>query len=257
MVLSLASACQGNDGPSGEWGPNSDAQRAGDAGRTSCAAQVWHHLSCNPTTQAGCDFGEKCGYILESEDPFLIRYACVPEGPALPGESCSRGLTGGCGFDDCIAGFHCIENTCARLCNAGPPDSCRQDFEPLGQVPTARPLSPRSTMDSACAGTPAIWPTIKSAMPAPAQTPIARSAKSAWLIPKAKPLSAYLPTQTDFSCGPQAHQAWLCGKTGLRAYGQAETVSEKPLLIRLAPKLEPSIGISASPAVRLPEAAPQ
>jgi len=89
--------------------------------------------SCNPVTQAGCELGQKCAVLVESETPFLSRTACVPEGHALPGESCVRGPAGSCaGFDDCIAGFHCAQGTCARICGVGPPDGCREAYEPFG-----------------------------------------------------------------------------------------------------------------------------
>lgn len=132
LSLALCGACQKDSGPSDYGDVGSDARRPSDSG-ISCMAEVKHHLSCNPVTQAGCEFGYKCAVLLESAEPFLSRTACVPEGDALPGESCTRGPAGVCaGFDDCIAGFHCTENTCARICDVGPPEGCREDFEPFG-----------------------------------------------------------------------------------------------------------------------------
>ncbi len=132
LFLSLMCACDGDD-PSGDYGPHFDAQRASDGGTHGCLLQTKHHLSCNPVTQAGCEFGEKCALLIESEEPYLSRTACVPEGEALPGGACNRGPAGACtGFDNCIAGFHCLENTCTRICDLGPPDSCREGFEPFG-----------------------------------------------------------------------------------------------------------------------------
>lgn len=129
LLLSLACACKESDNPVVDWGPTTDARPSRDA--RFCTPQS-RHLSCNPVTQAGCSSGQKCAVLVGSEDPYWSRHACVPEGVALPGESCSRGPVAACaGFDDCIAGFHCIENRCARICS-GSPDSCREDFEPFG-----------------------------------------------------------------------------------------------------------------------------
>jgi hypothetical protein len=101
----------------------------------SCTALLCEELpigggdECNPVTQAGCAGGEKCAQLVESNDPFLARTACVPEGGLLVGEDCTRCDGGQGGYDDCSAGSHCLGGTCSEICDQGPPDSCRSASE--------------------------------------------------------------------------------------------------------------------------------
>jgi hypothetical protein len=88
---------------------------------------------CNPVTQAGCDAGEKCAELVESEEPLLNRTTCVPNGTAAEGETCSRGAAGvETGFDDCVSGQSCLNGTCSPICSANP-DSCREASEAFGE----------------------------------------------------------------------------------------------------------------------------
>jgi hypothetical protein len=80
-------------------------------------------LACNPVAQTGCAAGEKCGYLVESDDPFLARTTCLPDGTVPEGGDCVRGEAGATGFDDCVAGFHCRSGICAEICTINP-DSC-------------------------------------------------------------------------------------------------------------------------------------
>ena len=83
-VVALA-ACGGNGGG------------GGDGGSTAV---------CNPVTQAGCEAGEKCAQLVQSDDPFLASTACVPDGSVTDGGACTRGAAGqATGYDDCVAGF--------------------------------------------------------------------------------------------------------------------------------------------------------
>ncbi len=90
--------------------------------------------ACNPVTQAGCATGEKCGQLVESEDPFLARTACVPDGSVTTGGACTSGAPGATtGFDDCVAGNECLNGVCTTICDTGPPDGCRSEDEAFGE----------------------------------------------------------------------------------------------------------------------------
>jgi len=83
---------------------------------------------CNPVTQDGCADGEKCSWLVVSEDPFLGRTDCVPDGAAEIGGACTEGVAGEeTGFDDCAAGGLCIAMTCRKICTVDP-DSCGEGF---------------------------------------------------------------------------------------------------------------------------------
>lgn len=83
---------------------------------------------CNPLTQAGCDDGEKCAQLVESESPALSRTACVPAGDVTDGEVCTRGAAGAeTGFDNCAPGLDCLSGSCTPICETGPPDTCREE----------------------------------------------------------------------------------------------------------------------------------
>ena len=58
----------GDQGADEEWGMNSDARRPSDAAR-GCQALSQQALSCNTVTQAGCEAGEKCALLVESDEP--------------------------------------------------------------------------------------------------------------------------------------------------------------------------------------------
>lgn len=90
--------------------------------------------ACNPVTQAGCDTGQKCAQLVEQEDPFLARTACVPDGSVTEGGACTIGAAGATtGYDDCVAGNDCLNGVCTKICDVGPPDGCRADGEAFGE----------------------------------------------------------------------------------------------------------------------------
>ena len=91
---------------------------------------------CNPVTQEGCADGEKCSWLVVSEDPFLGRTDCVPDGTVEVGGTCADGAAGEeTGFDDCAAGGLCIAMTCRAICTIDP-DSCGEGFACSSYVDT-------------------------------------------------------------------------------------------------------------------------
>ncbi len=123
MLLALAS-CEGSSN-SDRWTCHCTL----DADVVDATAGV----DCNPVTQLGCEADEKCSQVVESEEPFLARTTCVPDGIVATSEACSLGQPGAAtGFDDCVAGDICIAGTCERICSNGPSDSCRRADEAQG-----------------------------------------------------------------------------------------------------------------------------
>ena len=94
----------GDDGDNGGIVVGADANNGGGGGGGDAV--------CNPVTQAGCEAGEKCAQLVESEEPFLARTACVPDGSVTAGGACTRGEAGANGYDDCVAGFDCLNGVC-------------------------------------------------------------------------------------------------------------------------------------------------
>tara|TARA_R110002073_G_scaffold336458_1_gene533612 strand:+ start:15143 stop:15682 length:540 start_codon:yes stop_codon:yes gene_type:complete len=83
-------------------------------------------FDCTPVTQQHCEQGEKCGQLVESGDPFLAKTTCLPNGTRGDGDPCSFGEPGATtGFDDCVAGYHCNDGTCAQICAPESPDQCQ------------------------------------------------------------------------------------------------------------------------------------
>jgi hypothetical protein len=78
-----------------------------------------------PAGQQGCAANEKCTWVRVQTTPSVIgKLACVPDGPALAGEACSRGADGETtGYDNCVAGNICVGisattmmGTCQDVC---------------------------------------------------------------------------------------------------------------------------------------------
>jgi hypothetical protein len=83
--------------------------------------------ACNPVAQTGCDAGEKCAHLVESDSPLLSRTTCVPNGNVPLGGQCAVGAPGpSTGYDDCAAGGHCSGSVCTEICTQAP-DSCPQE----------------------------------------------------------------------------------------------------------------------------------
>jgi hypothetical protein len=80
------------------------------------------HPGCNPAAKVGCneENGERCTFVLTSEDPVTGVLDCKPAGPTSVGGSCEFVD----GVDNCQAGAWCDLETllCVQLCDmtAGP-----------------------------------------------------------------------------------------------------------------------------------------
>ena len=84
--------------------------------------------TCNPVSQQGCDAGEKCTWVVVSEDPFLGRTDCVADGTVEVGGACTEGEAGeATGFDDCVGGALCMNGICREICSFNP-QSCGEGF---------------------------------------------------------------------------------------------------------------------------------
>jgi hypothetical protein len=117
-AMALA-ACGGGGGKKADADINVGGD---DAGPTIDAGAV-----CNPATQAGCDAGEKCANLDVTD--MLSQTTCVPDGDKTEGQACTVGEPGQTtGYDDCVAGYHCLYGQCAPVC-VTTPDSCRTDGE--------------------------------------------------------------------------------------------------------------------------------
>ena len=109
-------ACGGDD----DSGDITFADGGPDGGDTGAA--------CNPVTNQGCDAGEKCSWLVVSEDPFLGRTDCVPDGTVAVGGECTEGTPGETtGYDDCAAKGLCLNGTCRAICTIDP-DTCGDGF---------------------------------------------------------------------------------------------------------------------------------
>jgi hypothetical protein len=119
-VLLVLAACDDSQ-PRHHWcdlcGVGSDAGRA----------------ICSPLTQAGCQSGEKCSWIVDATDPQYVGHTgCVPDGAKHIGDTCIFGAAGAIGYDDCQRGGVCstfgqpgTTGVCKQVCdNAGGDPAC-------------------------------------------------------------------------------------------------------------------------------------
>lgn len=89
--------------------------------------------ACNPVTQAGCSAGQKCAQLIASDIPFLASTSCVPDGAVTEGGACTQGPAGPNGYDDCVAGYDCLQGVCTEICNNAGGDTCRTVDEAFGE----------------------------------------------------------------------------------------------------------------------------
>ncbi len=80
---------------------------------------------CNAVSQTGCQPGEKCGFILDQEEPRLGHVGCTADGTAAVGEACTAPTVGN--SDSCAAGGHCYIGECQDICTQVSPD-CADGF---------------------------------------------------------------------------------------------------------------------------------
>ncbi len=78
---------------------------------------------CNPLTQAGCEAGQKCSWIVDALMPQYVGHVgCVPDGTAAAGDACMFGAPGEAGFDNCSKGTVCGNyrggaGVCKKVCD--------------------------------------------------------------------------------------------------------------------------------------------
>ena len=86
---------------------------------------------CNPLTQQGCGFGEKCTWVIDATDPQYVGHiGCVPDGTKVIGDACSFGVPGATGYDDCSAG-----GVCSAFGASNTPGICKQVCDGVGGDP--------------------------------------------------------------------------------------------------------------------------
>jgi hypothetical protein len=127
-AIALA-ACGGDDG--GIIVPDGGGNDGGNVG------------ICNPSTQMGCNPGEKCTALFPTTPGQPIVTGCVPDGAGADGDACARpmgdgngGFTGGVDTglgngtltDDCAAGLFCDNqggaDICTPICGLGVANTC-------------------------------------------------------------------------------------------------------------------------------------
>jgi hypothetical protein len=63
---------------------------------------------CNPLTQAGCNAGDKCTWLLDAVMPQYVGHiGCAPAGSGAAGAACMYGAPGLTGYDACQKGLVC------------------------------------------------------------------------------------------------------------------------------------------------------
>lgn len=80
-------------------------------------------LRCDPFTHAGCATGERCTWATLAPEPGML--LCVPEGTVAAAGACTIASSGTLrGTDNCMRGFHCINEACQVLCDPTDDASC-------------------------------------------------------------------------------------------------------------------------------------
>lgn len=84
--------------------------------------------ACNPLTQAGCEAGEKCAWIVEQAMPRVGRIGCVPDGTVAIESACwlgsppsdtppEAGAAPQTGYSNCVKGSECVASVCKSICD--------------------------------------------------------------------------------------------------------------------------------------------
>jgi hypothetical protein len=85
---------------------------------------------CNPLSQAGCNAGEKCTWLLDALMPQYVGHVgCAVDGAAGVGDACMYGAPGAQGYDNCAKGLVCGNY-------AGGAGTCKTVCDPQGGNPT-------------------------------------------------------------------------------------------------------------------------
>src|SRR5882724_5305016 len=98
LFAGLVAACGGN-GTTGKKVTLVDSGSGGDAGDV-----------CNVLTQAGCNTGEMCTWIVDMADmtSSVGHIGCAPAGTKATDAACTRNPPGATGYDDCSKGDYCF-----------------------------------------------------------------------------------------------------------------------------------------------------
>ena len=115
----VGDTCDNCPGDFNPWNIDVDGDGIGDE----CDDDVV--TTCDAVAQTGCDPGEKCTFVQDSENPEEFSALCRPDGSVQSGNACT--LDPGTGFDDCVAGLFCSGGACEEICSAEP-DSCPSGF---------------------------------------------------------------------------------------------------------------------------------
>jgi len=87
--------------------------------------------TCNPLTQAGCNAGEKCTWVIDQTTPMYVGHiGCVMDGTAATGAACMFGAPGATGFDNCAKG-----GVCSAFGTTGQAGTCKQVCDNAGGAP--------------------------------------------------------------------------------------------------------------------------
>jgi len=81
--------------------------------------------ACNPVAGTGCEQGEKCTWIRDTES--LGHTGCVADGSVAAGGACTWPETYP-SADNCVKGQLCINGACEEVCNYVGTDTCPTDF---------------------------------------------------------------------------------------------------------------------------------
>jgi hypothetical protein len=103
--------------------------------------------ACNPVSQTGCDAGEKCTWVVYSEEPSLGKTECVADGTVDKAGACTTGAPGAAtGFDDCKAGLYCVNSVCTDICTQTDSATCDEGFACVIYADTFDDLGDDSTI---------------------------------------------------------------------------------------------------------------
>jgi hypothetical protein len=103
--------------------------------------------ACNPVSQTGCEAGEKCTWVVYSEEPALGKTECVADGAVDKAGACTVGEPGAAtGFDDCKAGLYCVNGACSDICTQTDATTCDDGFACVIYADTFDDLGDDSTV---------------------------------------------------------------------------------------------------------------
>jgi hypothetical protein len=87
--------------------------------------------ACSPLTQAGCNAGQKCSWVIDATTPMYVGHTgCVADGSAADGSACSYGSAGATGYDNCVKG-----EVCDAFNTPGTTGHCKQICDNQGGNP--------------------------------------------------------------------------------------------------------------------------